>query len=67
MRTAVPNKSVRLTWEDGTSVEVYLTPKGRSKSVVAIQHTKLESRAAVDRMKAFWAQQLDVLAERLEA
>ena len=48
-------------------MEVYLTPKGRSKSVVAIQHTKLESRAAVDRMKAFWAQHLDVLAEQLEA
>ena len=67
VRTAVPNKSVRLTWEDGTSVEVYLTPKGRSKSVVAIQHTKLESRAAVDRMKAFWEKQLGVLAEQLEA
>ena len=67
VRTAVPNKSVRLTWEDGTSVEVYLTPKGRSKSVVAVQHTKLESRAAVDRLKAFWAQRLDVLADQLES
>ena len=67
VRTAVPNKSLRLTWEDGSSVEVYLTPKGRSKAVVAIQHTKLESRSAVDRMKAFWAGKLDVLADQLEA
>ena len=65
IRTSVPNKSLRLTWEDGTSVEVYLTTKGRSKTQVAIQHTKLESRQAADRMKAFWAEHLDVLAQRL--
>jgi hypothetical protein len=46
VRTAVPNKSVRLTWEDGTSVEVYLTPKGRSKSVGRCPaHETRESRS----------------------
>jgi len=67
LRTSVPNKSLRLTWEDGTSVEVYLVPKGRSKAVVTIQHTKLASRDAADRMKAFWAKHLDVLADSLES
>ena len=62
VRTTVPNKSIRLTWEDGTSVEVYLVAKGRSKTQVAVQHTKLPSRAAVDQMKAYWSGQLEVLA-----
>ena len=67
IRTSVPNKSLRITWEDGTSVEVYVTAKGRSKSVVAIEHTKLGSRQDADRMKTFWAEHLGTLAERLEA
>ena len=62
VRTSVPNKSVRLTWEDGTSVEVYLVSKGRSKTQVAVQHTKLTSRQAVDQMKSFWADHLHTLA-----
>ena len=63
VRTAVPNKSVRLTWEDGTSVEVYLVSKGRSKSQVTVQHTRLPSREAKERLTAFWAERLGVLAE----
>ena len=66
IRTSVPNKSLRLTWEDGTSVEVYVVSKGRSKTQVAIQHTKLDNRQAADRMKAFWAEHLDELATKLE-
>ena len=54
VRSSVPNKTVRMTWDDGTSVEVYLVVKGRSKTQVAVQHTKLPDRATVDRMKAFW-------------
>jgi uncharacterized protein YndB with AHSA1/START domain len=67
VRTAVPNKSVRLTWEDGSSVEVYLVPKARSKTQVTIQHTKLSSREAADRMKGFWAGHLEGLAAQLES
>ena len=62
IRTAVPNKSMRITWDDGTSVELYFTAKGRSKSSVAVQHTKLASKEAAERSKAFWSAQLDVLA-----
>ncbi len=65
IRTAVPNKSLRMTWEDGTSVEVYVVSKGRSKATVAIEHTKLGSRAESDRMKEFWSEKLDALAARL--
>jgi hypothetical protein len=62
VRSSVPNKTIRLTWDDGTSVEVYVVAKGRSKAQVAIQHTKLTSRQAVDQMKAFWTEHLDALA-----
>jgi hypothetical protein len=65
IRTAVPNKSMRITWDDGTSVELYFTSKGRSKSSVAVQHTKLASKEAAERSKAFWAQHLEVLAGQL--
>jgi hypothetical protein len=65
VRTSVPNKSLRLTWEDGTSVEVYLVAKGRSRAQVAIQHTKLPDRDAANRMKAFWAERLEALAGRV--
>ena len=67
IRTAVPNKSLRLTWDDGTSVEVYVVSKGRSKSVVAIEHTRLATRKDADRMKTFWGERLGTLAGALEA
>jgi uncharacterized protein YndB with AHSA1/START domain len=62
VRTSVPNKSMRITWEDGSSVELYFTSKGRSKSSVTVQHTKLPNKETSERMKAYWAQHLDVLA-----
>ena len=64
VRTAVPNKSMRVTWPDGTSVEWYFVPKGVAKCQMAIQHVKLADRDAVDRMKAFWGERLGAL-ERL--
>ena len=67
IRTSVPNKSLRITWEDGSSVEVNLVSKGRSKAQVAIGHTKLPDREAANRMKAFWSDHLDALAARLES
>ena len=66
IRTAVPNKTIRMTWEDGSSVEIYVVPKGRAKAQVAVQHTKLPNREAVDRMKWFWGDHLDRLAAKLD-
>lgn len=66
VRTAVPNKSLRMTWEDGSSVQVYLTPKGRSKSVVAVQHTRLPTKGDAERQKSFWAEHLGSLARQLQ-
>ncbi|HEX2219982.1 MAG TPA: hypothetical protein VHG35_14350 [Gemmatimonadales bacterium] len=63
VRTAVPDKSMRVTWPDGTSVELYFVAKGAAKSQVAVQHGKLPDRASVDRMKAYWTERLAALAE----
>ena len=61
MRTAVPNKSMRITWPDGTSVEVYFVAKGASKSQVAVQHRKLADKPSVERLKEYWAERLGAL------
>jgi uncharacterized protein YndB with AHSA1/START domain len=62
VRTATASRSMRLSWTDGTIVAVWFQAKGRAKSVVGVQHTKLPDRAAVDRVKREWAAHLDALA-----
>jgi hypothetical protein len=65
IRSATPNKAVRLTWEDKTPVEVEFFEKGAAKSQVAIQHRKLPDRAAIARLKIYWGERLAALAEDL--
>lgn len=65
VRKATPNRSIRITWEDGTSVEGWFTAKERSKSQVQVQHRKLLSKEAANRMKQYWTERLDVLAQML--
>ncbi|MGH7628940.1 MAG: hypothetical protein ACREOF_06045 [Gemmatimonadales bacterium] len=61
VRTAIRDKSMRVTWPDGTSVELYFLAKGTARSQVALQHRKLADRASADRMKAWWAERLAAL------
>ena len=65
VRSSSVDKRLRLGMADGTDVEVYFVEKGESKSSVAIAHRKLADRAAVDRMKKWWAERFDALAEVL--
>ncbi len=62
VRTAIAEKSMRLTWDDGTSVELYFAAKGPEKSQVAIQHRKLGTKLQVARAKAYWDERLQDLA-----
>jgi uncharacterized protein YndB with AHSA1/START domain len=62
VRKATPDKSVRITWDDGTSVEVWLTAKGTGKASAAVAHTKLVSKEAALRLKAWWGDRLDEMA-----
>ena len=61
VRKATPHRSVRITWDDGTSVEVWLTAKGPGRSSAQVAHRKLPSRESVILTKAFWTERLDAL------
>ena len=62
IRKATPDKSVRITWDDDTSVEVWLTSKGDARSAVAVSHRKLTNREESARRKAYWGERLEALA-----
>lgn len=62
-RKKTPEKSLRITWPDGTSVHVYFTAKGDAKSQVAIQHAGLATKSDAARRKAYWGERLDALVE----
>ncbi len=64
VRTARPNKTMRLTIDDSL-VMVGFVSKGEKKSSVAIQHTKLADKAAAAKMKEWWGERFDALAELL--
>ena len=65
VRTAKKPKTMRVTWDDDTSVELYFLPKGEKKSTVTVQHTKLQSKEDADRLKQYWAEKLDTLGDIL--
>jgi hypothetical protein len=65
VRTTTRNRSMRITWPDGTSVEVGFTGRSAGKSQVAVQHTRLPNQATASRMKQFWSERLAVLDEVL--
>ena len=67
IRKATPDRSLRITWSDGTSVEVMLYPRGDAKTQVTVQHCKLSDAAAGERMKAYWAERLETLGRVVEA
>lgn len=65
IRKATPCKSMRVTWTDDTNLEVHFYAKGKAKSQVVIQHSKLASAAQVERSKTFWGRRLEALAKVL--
>src|ERR1043166_1115873 len=65
VRGSTRDKSMRLACGDGTAVVIGFTSKGVAKSQVALEHTKLPSKAAADERKAFWTDRLQALAELL--
>jgi len=66
VRAARRDKSMRITWPDGTSVEALFTAKGAGKSQLAIQHRKLKAHAASSALKVFWTKRLDALGGVLQ-
>lgn len=65
IRKATPNKTMRVTWNDGkTSLSVYFAAKDK-KGQVVVQHSKLKDAKTAARMKKYWAKALDRLRARL--
>jgi len=56
VRTAIPHRSMRITWDDDTLALIGFTSKGDAKSAVAVRHEKLPSKSAADAMKAAWSE-----------
>ena len=61
LRTAQENRSMRLTWPDGTIVALWFTDKGPEKSSVSVQHDKLDSQERRELEKEQWALRLAAL------
>jgi hypothetical protein len=66
VRTATAPRTMRFDWTDGTIVAAWFTPKGKSRSVVALAHTKLPDPETANRLKRYWTERLDALGEVLE-
>jgi hypothetical protein len=65
IRTATAPKSMRIGWSDGSIIAVGFLPKGKSRSSVALGHTKLPDKETADRLKQYWSDRLDALGEVL--
>jgi uncharacterized protein YndB with AHSA1/START domain len=63
VKSATPEKRMRILWDDGTQVQIGFLAKSSSKSTVAIQHEKLPDRVAAEGMKKAWGEHFDRLAE----
>lgn len=66
LRKSTTNKTIRITWSDGTDVVAAFYPKGEGKCQVVAQHAKLKDARAGAQMKVFWGDALDRLKELLE-
>jgi hypothetical protein len=66
IRKATADKSMRITWPDGTNLEVYFYPKGDAKSQVTVQHSRLQDADSVAQVKRFWSDTLSRLKMMLE-
>ena len=67
VRTSTPPKSMRLDWPDGGIIAVGFVAKGKSKSSVALSHTKLPDRETANQLKAYWTERLALLNVVLNA
>ncbi len=64
---ATRNKSLRAAWKNSESrVDFNFYAKGKTKSQVMLQHSKLANARAANRMKAFWARVLEKFAQAVQ-
>jgi uncharacterized protein YndB with AHSA1/START domain len=66
------NKDIRMTFENAelsapTQVDVQFQDKGKGKTGLLVNHTRIQSRAEADGLRAAWAQALDQLKATCES
>jgi hypothetical protein len=67
MRTAVPGKSIRADWEDGsTRLVILFSARGEAKSQVALVHERLPDAATAEQLKPWWRERVAALKRLLE-
>jgi uncharacterized protein YndB with AHSA1/START domain len=66
IRRATPPRSLRITWNDGSTVDVSIHARGKSRSQVVVDHKRLRDAQDVGTMKEYWAGALDTLKRTLE-
>jgi len=68
VRKANVNKSMRITWGDGTTnVEAMFYSKGPKKSLLTVDVTRLSNAKAVEQWKSYWGDSLAKLKSILES
>ena len=65
VKSATPNKRMRIRWDDDTTVEVMFLSKAADKSAVAVTHQKLPDKSSAEKMKVWWGERLEALADVL--
>jgi uncharacterized protein YndB with AHSA1/START domain len=66
-RTALPHRSLRYDWGDGTTrVHVTFDAKGEAKSTATVSHERLADGEEAARMKAWWRERVSALKALLE-
>jgi hypothetical protein len=66
LRKATKNKSMRITWSDGSTVDVLFYAKSAMKSSVSVDHRKLATAKDIAKMRAFWKEKLEALKDLLQ-
>lgn len=65
VRTASRDKSMRVTWPDGTGVNFHFWPKAPRKCQLQLQHGGLPDEKAAQRVRDEWTARLTALAKVL--
>lgn len=66
-----PGKDLRFTWQHGerapeSQVEVLLADKGKGKTGITLNHTRIQQRSHADELRSGWSVALEALKRHLE-
>ena len=68
VKTSHKDKSMRLKWDDGTSVDAYFWEKGpEEKAKSSFKHRELAKKSDADRVRQQWTERLSALSQLLKA